>query len=457
MKFEIPDRMPLLRPVQSPSKGSFREALHSVVRRIAEKNHLALASVVNYIFNSASVGSNSSIRLGNNMMHLISKGEGISRQWVQALNSIVDTPDLWQHTLLQIISIQNVGVITCSHWRKWCSKCFEDDATSEIGPYDRLLWSIESVEVCPIHNTVLRSSCPSCGHSKLPILCGNDVSGFCPNCHAWLGGIDIPLPKGDDEYGQYLFWTARSFEDLLDADKLPIDSFDKILEMFRLLRDLHCKGTDEKFAMAIGRNKSVVCTWFKKKARPSWKALCEISYVFYVPLLDLLRADLDAVALSMVRSLPLQAARIKRKIPKKIDIQEIQAFYSAVRDDVIPRIQTLAALGRRLGIPPKELHRLFPDETKDLVLYFKMRRLQAQVKARNLRLKTLTAEVDIGVRKMILAGDKLTRRGVDRMLRLAGISVHRREASIVRKLVIETVKLLTIENETNRFESKTFQ
>ena len=435
MKFTMSERVPLLRPLRTTTSGDSQEALHSLVRRTAEKNHLSPAVVISQIFSDASKGGQTPVRLGNNMMHLISKGERISNRWIAALSASVDMSKLLDQTLCSIANIQGVGEIQCSHWRKWCSRCYEEDVSTDIGPYDRLIWSIEFVGVCIRHKNLLRNSCPSCGKSKLPVISGNDISGFCPCCQAWLGGKDVSLPTGDDDFGRYLCWTTQCFVDLLDCDDLPQDATENILEMIMLLRELHCAGVDKNFATAISRNKSVVCTWLKKKARPSWQALCDISFVFHVPLLDLLRSDKNAVAFSFVRNLPLQTRKIERKKAKKTDLEYVKLIYSQVLKDLIPGVTTITSVGRRLGIPSKELRRILPDQTEELAVFLRERQFKAREKSKSIRSMTLAVEVESAIRIMIQEGVKLTRRAVERKLRLGGISIQRHETQYVRRMV----------------------
>ena len=269
MKFEIPRRTPLLRPVQGVVDGAAREALHSVVKRICEKNRISVADVVAHVLKPSFESQRCSVRLANNSMHLISKGEGITSQWIDVLQKNVDTPDLWKYTLRDVASLNGVGVANCSHWRRWCPNCFDEDLDTDLGPYDRLLWSIEDLKVCEKHKTLLQSSCLSCGRSKIPVLTGNDISGFCPCCQSWLGGTGYVLPNGLDTHVQYLLWTAHSYSDLLDAGSLPPDVSLNVLEMLGRLRDHHCNGLNISLTKTLGRNKSVISTWFGRHAKPS--------------------------------------------------------------------------------------------------------------------------------------------------------------------------------------------
>lgn len=443
MKFNLPKRSSLLRPAQGLSEGSQREALHSIFRRSCEKNRLPVSVVITHVLKPSLDGGSSSVRLANNAMHLISKGEGITSQWIQAMERNVDIRDLWKYTLRDVVSLNGVGMVNCSHWRRWCPQCFEEDLNSDIGPYDRLLWTIEDVEVCVLHKTLLASSCPGCGCSKIPVLSGRDISGFCPRCYSWLGGSGTPLPDSSDQYAQYLLWMGRSFSDLLDSKTLPKYVSLNILEMLKLLRDRHCNGLDINLAKSLGRNKSVIATWFGQKANPSWRALCEISFIFHIPLLDLLSAEKSALGVSLVRNLPLQISnRTRRKRGEKRNISKILALYAAVQDGDATSMNTITDVGRRLGVEPKDLRRILPMETRRLADLLKMRRVVAKEKRATYRKEALEKEVRLLVTGMTRRNEKLTRRAIDKALRLSGLPVQRNEARFISKLVRDNARAI---------------
>ena len=87
-------------------------------------------------------------------------------------------------------------------------------------------------------------------------------------------------------------------------------------------------------------------------------------------------------------------------------------------------------------------------------MLLKARQLEIRQKTLVIRLQTLAAEVQFVVEKMILKGDKLTRRAIERRLRTSGISVQRREAHTVRELVSAAANLLIAASESQRFSSE---
>lgn len=71
-------------------------------------------------------------------------------------------------------------------WRAWCPDCYEDCALEKGQLYDQLLWSIQSVTICPRHKRRLAHECPHCGRRQVTLAhCVRP--GFCMRCQRWLG------------------------------------------------------------------------------------------------------------------------------------------------------------------------------------------------------------------------------------------------------------------------------
>lgn len=289
----------LLFPPHNPSTGRAREGLHSAIRRLCEHNQLTVNDVLAKLI-LPPIGENPR-RLTKmaTAVNLIDRGCDLSTRLILEIQELSAMDNLPSLTLREIVDICGVGVLAVSRYRKWCPECFTEDLNTEIGPYDRLLWSIDDVHACPMHLVKLQSTCPSCGANSLPLLTGRDVSGHCPRCLSWLGGDSISLDRRSDEYSKYLLWVAQSFGDLLDTP-LPtnFDVWPGFRRVINALATKHFDGVYARLASALERNRSVVGTWLAGRASPSWRALSEISFVFQLPLLELLQGQIDCVEFS---------------------------------------------------------------------------------------------------------------------------------------------------------------
>jgi hypothetical protein len=70
--------------------------------------------------------------------------------------------------------------------KSWCPCCYEDQRASGRPVCDLLLWSIQTVKVCPRHAQKLWSKCYWCGAGQ-PILLNSSQPGYCAKCYMWLG------------------------------------------------------------------------------------------------------------------------------------------------------------------------------------------------------------------------------------------------------------------------------
>lgn len=430
---------PLLAPPDSPRHGSTREGLHSLLRRLCEYNQLTVNDVLaGLILPSLGACSKQLTRMSV-AVHLINRGCEISQKFAERIQALTTIKSLSVLTLSDLVSLRGLGTLAISSHRKWCAECLNEDLETELGSYDRLLWSIDDVHACPIHNVQLKSTCQSCGSGPFAILTGRDISGRCPKCLGWLGGESIALDQTRDEYSRYLLWIAKSYADLLDSS-LPshIDIRPGFRKIVIALTERHFCGVVAQFSSAIERNRSVVTTWLLGRASPSWRALCEISYVFQIPLLELLTGQTNAVELSTVQRLPLVALKrltSPRKLPEKRELNDVIFFLAKVERGELPNVLTMKEVGNRIGIHPRELSRIVPEDAAQLSILLANRRAQIREKKKIYREQVLREEVPAAVSRLLQEGIRPTRRAVDKALAFAGIPVRRHEAPFVRELV----------------------
>ena len=429
----------LLSPPICVEAGAEREGLHSAFRRLCEHNQLTVNDVLaGLILPSLGTPSDRLTKMAA-PVHLINRGCAVSERFTDRIQALTTMGNLSGLTLRELTELRGVGTLAIAPKRKWCGECFDDDIENEWGPYDRLLWSIDDVQVCPIHKRRLRNKCQTCGAGPFAVLTGRDISGRCPKCRGWLGGGSFSLAQKRDEYSRYLIWIARSFADLLDSPLLPhTDIGPGFRKVIIALSELHFNGVSAQLASAIERNRSVVSTWLAGRASPGWRALCEISFTFQVPLRELLLGQLDAVALSAVGQLPITALERltnPRKLPEQRNKEEIQLLLAKVERGELPHVLTLATVAERLNINPRDLSRIVPEDASRLSLVLADRRSQIRRRKAISREQALCEEVQAVVNRLLQKGQRTSRRAIDNELASAGLAVRRGEAPFIRELV----------------------
>ncbi|ACD18262.1 TniQ family protein [Paraburkholderia phytofirmans] len=77
-----------------------------------------------------------------------------AHQWAHTLNALTLRNNLQLCTLLPLRQLVS-GFKLLSSKRRFCPICFKDDAREGRDRYDRLLWSIDAVNACPLHQVRL--------------------------------------------------------------------------------------------------------------------------------------------------------------------------------------------------------------------------------------------------------------------------------------------------------------
>lgn len=429
----------LLAPSMVPSTGASREGLHSTFRRICEKNQLSVGDVYAGIMAPQIEARKDRLAVMSNAAYFFDRGCSTSHRLIAKVQELTKLENLLQLTLAELTGLRGIGSLAVSHTRKWCGECYESDAESDVGAFDRLLWSINNVQACPLHRTQLQSVCSACGDGPFPILSGRDISGRCPKCLAWLGGFSVPLNESKDDHSLYLYWTAKSFADLLDTPiSRDIDARAGFIKVLKSLSIEHFNGVYAHLASAIARNKSVISTWFAGRAAPSWEALCEISFVFQIPISEMLLGQTDAVAISTIRHLPSTVAKRltqPRKLPEKRRPSDLQDLLTAVENGEITSLRSMSAIANRLGIHPREFYRLAPERAKPVAKLLAKRRSATRAIKQSAREWALRETIPRIVSDLINRSEGVTRRNVDKELAIAGLPVNHSESAFIRELV----------------------
>jgi len=96
--------------------------------------------------------------------------------------------------------------------RAWCPSCYQDDRRTGV-VYDRLLWVIRCVVLCPRHFRCLQDRCPQCSKAMRP-LAVHSRPGHCSFCGAWLGNAEAE-PFRSESQSDYNIYVAREIGQLL--------------------------------------------------------------------------------------------------------------------------------------------------------------------------------------------------------------------------------------------------
>ena len=91
--------------------------------------------------------------------------------------------------------------------KRWCPECWREDDESN-GRYERKLWALSVVEVCPVHRTELVERCFGCGQTQ-PAVARDVRVGTCANCGRDLCSGATPVAGEGGSDGLRQLWYAK--------------------------------------------------------------------------------------------------------------------------------------------------------------------------------------------------------------------------------------------------------
>ena len=225
------------------------------------------------------------LRLRANSMNGAGPIAGIA---VERAGDITGRDDLDQLSLLNLRKLQVFEEDGLLHpTKRWCSACWKKD-DDRNGRYDRKLWTLSVVEVCPSHRTVLVERCFGCGQMQ-PVL-GRDVRvGTCAHCGKDLcsGVTAISRQKGSDGERQ-LWYAEQAAQFILGVDLCPVYQIDD--EALAAARTQGFKHLERHLVALMGsRHCSVrrVNAWSKRPSSINLETLFSVLWEARWPVLQL--------------------------------------------------------------------------------------------------------------------------------------------------------------------------
>lgn len=335
----------------------FVESLSGYVARIADAHAVSVGNLVvrelAFIIGSPLFQSAEPDRFYARFNAVNSLGEP-AEKWVMALHTATMREDLRFLTLLPFKDLLwRLAIVR--RRRTWCRVCYEEDRCTGGPVYERLLWALQSVRVCPNHRRPLEEVCPRCSRSSKPFT-AYSRPGHCFQCQAWLGASEEERDSlARDACGDEDLWNANEAGRLLaTASSLDSAGLRNVLAVnFQACMDLIATGLCA-FAHAAHVPAETLRALIKSDGHPSLSTLLRVSYHLRVPLSTFLERDLSAPPASWVaaRERLSAAQRPSRPNPDKIRA----ALQEATCELPPPRLCDIAA---RLGyVKPTRLYRV---------------------------------------------------------------------------------------------------
>lgn len=188
--------------------------------------------------------------------------------WVSALNRLTLRNDLALRTLLPLKAfVPRFKLI--SRNERFCPACYRDDELANRQKYNRLLWSIDCVEACPIHKVALE-----------PILKKGALLPFGPPGFSRLDGSSLAnctTTAASEEQAQF----ARLVAELLDDIHQHPGAFSVGGSPSQFLQHAMTTlfgGRPQRLADHLGIADAEIHHWCSGKMHPSFPRLVRIAY-----------------------------------------------------------------------------------------------------------------------------------------------------------------------------------
>lgn len=213
---------------------------------------------------------------------------------VQALERLTCVPGLHLLTWLPWEAVLSSQLLL-RRQRVWCPHCLAQWQSKGQTIYEPLLWTLQVVRMCPIHDCALAEVCSGC-QRKLKTLTSNVRAGHCSQCQQWLGysGEDQWSSAGlrESSQQQEQRWIVESIGELIVrapglSNSLSPKWVDENLEemISRLV-----KGNDPAFAELIGVRNKIVSFWQGGRNIPRLEFILKLCYRFNLSAADFLTA-----------------------------------------------------------------------------------------------------------------------------------------------------------------------
>ncbi|MBW4428067.1 MAG: helix-turn-helix domain-containing protein [Nostoc desertorum CM1-VF14] len=289
---------------------------------------------------------------------------------VQALQKLTLIEDLHLLTLLfwsEIIPTRNLFRTKSA----WCTVCYEEWRLAKQVIYKPLLWTINSVKVCPLHKIYLCLQCPHC-QQELPLLSWRSRPGYCSKCGDWLG-MNLPVKSSSEltdsstlskEELHSQTWIVEVIGELISFT-LSFNSppaKEEIAKSLSLIINAVTNGNIAEFARLMGIPKNTLWMWQTGKALPMLDILLKICYRLEISLLDLLKPEqLAAKSFTKISHKTIRRSPTLRASPKLFDANQVQDTLLAIlASDNQPPL-TMEEVATGLGYNKRTIFSHFPD------------------------------------------------------------------------------------------------
>ncbi|SIT41686.1 conserved hypothetical protein [Paraburkholderia piptadeniae] len=272
--------------------------------------------------------------------------------WVDALERLTMRNDLALRTLLPLSAVVSSFKLL-SKIERFCACCYRDDEVAGRPKYNRLLWSIDCVEACPIHNVLLQT---------VPYARDRKQYKFWVPGLSRLDGANLAkyaARDADEEQAQ----SARLVADMLDDIYQYPDAFAHGCSPDKFVRHAVSTlfgGQPMRLANHLGIARSDVCGWCSEKMKPSLPRMVLLAYCCGCCVSDVLLGN-RVMLRKVYRTSDADPLNCRSDKPSETLLEELEFVFRS------GSAQNLHQAAQLLGVTERYLHKLAPDIAASLV------------------------------------------------------------------------------------------
>ncbi len=402
----IPTRTPFPNLTPMGLRTADVEKLTSYLTRLAMQSHITVCELIGNYIESAQGAQYSQLgAVPQHARRLVNAHGTTADAWATGANRLVGRGDLDLLTLLPWSKAFSERSQLTSPARRWCPICLAQDYKAGTPVYERLIWSLQDVELCPRHHCCLEDQCPTCHRKHLPEFTNRHLCGFCSNCGAWLGSTCSKHPLSSDTSVQHFqAWTAESFADLL-AHPPPgtlAEHRERIVRVIDICAEQLFDGDHAASSQHLGVLRSDTTEWLRGRGYPTPRILLNISYCLQINLRDLFAgSNIDRYCKESLRRLPNATQPSPRlPTPPATNWEKVGHFLREVASGARP-ITSLACAARSFGLRPALVSARFPSLCAEVADAARAFRAKIDDEQRRERDKLLTAYISAKTRQML--------------------------------------------------------
>ncbi|MFC0129854.1 helix-turn-helix domain-containing protein [Ralstonia solanacearum] len=370
---DAPPRSRLFNLPPSGFDGQSREELRSYFRRLCAAHRMRPWTMANRVVIPAALERDVidvKLRADQCFDVALAGVTSLAALWADTLNALSRRHDLQLLTLLPLKALLPTNKLITAASR-FCPRCYESDEATGREKYDRLLWTIDAVKACPVHEVLLvEGERMSDRVGFLPFF----APGVCRSTGESLASrAAVSAPPLDVDGAQRI--AALLDEAVFIGEHAP-ESVGVRAFLQHAIASLF-DGNSARFAAHLGVSKSQVHGWLHEKSRPSLPRLVQIAQACDCGISDILLGNR-----SFLRAVPTEHIVAPQLAPKR------RAGAGMPREDLLCTLQRLDDCGSvttmreaaaRLDVSEKFLRNLAPDICDRIVERgIQMRRLASQ-------------------------------------------------------------------------------